>query len=97
LSDYILHAHLLLPSTSSFRPAGGAAAFRHWLPLDARHGRILFLVAQDVGLMVSDPVTGEVCVCGLPFPWFSRVYIYWNAAVLCAAAACDHLDCAPGV
>jgi hypothetical protein len=64
------------------------------LPLDARHGRILFRVTHEPALIVSDPVTGEVR--RLPFPWSSRPGIYWNAALLCAAAGCDHLDCAPG-
>jgi hypothetical protein len=47
-------------STSSFRPSGGAAVFRDWLALDARHGRILFRVTHEPTLIVSDPVTGEL-------------------------------------
>ncbi|KAK8458832.1 hypothetical protein SEVIR_2G018800v4 [Setaria viridis] len=85
--------------TSSFRPPG-AAVCRDWWPLDARHGRILFRDAvliqagKDIGLIVLDPIAGEVR--RLPLPWFTRSYRSWNAALLCAAAGCDHLDCAPG-
>jgi hypothetical protein len=56
--------------------------------LDARHGRVLLQAARDESLVVWHPVTEkewkipEVPVFALGF----------NAAVLCAAAGCDHLD-----
>ncbi|KQJ83581.1 hypothetical protein BRADI_5g15627v3 [Brachypodium distachyon] len=58
--------------------------------LDARHGRVLLHgVERRRGLVVWDPVTDEQRkIPGMP------AYIDgFNAAVLCAAAGCDHLDC----
>ncbi|KAL6640003.1 hypothetical protein ACP70R_022313 [Stipagrostis hirtigluma subsp. patula] len=89
--------------TSSFRPPRAAAGGGGWRALDARHGRVLlanlYCKSGPIGdaLVVWDPVTGRRL--GLPelprhretLPWSS-----WNAAVLCAAAACDHLDCRRG-
>uniref|UniRef100_A0A0A9CVD7 F-box protein AT5G49610-like beta-propeller domain-containing protein n=1 Tax=Arundo donax TaxID=35708 RepID=A0A0A9CVD7_ARUDO len=84
--------------TTSFRPHG--ADRRGWRALDARHGRVLLHWDRghspfESGLVVWDPATGgRREVPALP-PW--ALYPYsWNAAVLCATAACDHLDCRRG-
>jgi hypothetical protein len=76
--------------TSSFCPA--APDYPGTKVLDARHGRVLLQAARDESLVVWDPVAErewkipEVPVFALGF----------NAAVLCAAAGCDHLDCHGG-
>ncbi|CAL5077336.1 unnamed protein product [Urochloa decumbens] len=87
-------------STSSFRPP--CAACSNFPAIDARHGRVLLHSAPWVPgknpmcnpFVVWDPVTGDRRE--LPRLLY---YIYpfsWNAAVLCASAACDHLDCRRG-
>ncbi|KAL6647116.1 hypothetical protein ACP70R_014553 [Stipagrostis hirtigluma subsp. patula] len=64
--------------------------------LDCRHGRVLLdkLGGEEGGMLaVWDPIAGDRKV--LPMPR-SRYYYSHNAAVLCAAAGCDHLDCHGG-
>uniref|UniRef100_A0A453BP65 Uncharacterized protein n=1 Tax=Aegilops tauschii subsp. strangulata TaxID=200361 RepID=A0A453BP65_AEGTS len=79
-----------LVPTSSFRPA---ASDRPGLNvLDARHGRVLLHTAQGQRLVVWDPVTGEEC----KIPRVPSYALGFNAAVLCAAVGCDHLDCHGG-
>uniref|UniRef100_A0A0A9B2C0 F-box domain-containing protein n=1 Tax=Arundo donax TaxID=35708 RepID=A0A0A9B2C0_ARUDO len=63
----------------------------NWRAVDALHGRILFhdTDLSKKGLVVFNPMTGEVW--RLPR---LQVYMYrWSAALLCAAAGCDHLVC----
>lgn len=72
--------------TSTFRPA--APDHPGMSVLDARHGRVLLQTAMDELLVVWDPVTGE--------EWKIPEALGFNAAVVCAAAGCDHLDCHGG-
>ncbi|KAF7008648.1 hypothetical protein CFC21_023362 [Triticum aestivum] len=56
--------------------------------LDARHGRVLLHTAQGQRLVVWDPVIGEECkISRMPADALG-----FNAAVLCVAVGCDHLD-----
>ncbi|RLM58158.1 hypothetical protein C2845_PM18G05900 [Panicum miliaceum] len=81
--------------TASFRPRL-RPPYVDWRAVDARHGRVLVsqlsVVPREESFGVWCPVTGEVRV--LPMPRFQ--YAHWNAAVLCAAAGYDHLDCGCG-
>ncbi|KAF7077708.1 hypothetical protein CFC21_082231 [Triticum aestivum] len=63
-------------------------------PLDCRHGRVLVRMFHGpaVDLLVWDPVNGDRHV--VPNPDIN-VLIY-TAAVFCAAAGCDHLNCHGG-
>jgi hypothetical protein len=61
-------------------------------PLDCRHGRVL--VHMRPGYLVWDPVTGERH--RLPPEPEDMEWLIYSAAVLCAAAGCDHLDCRGG-
>ncbi|KAF7088340.1 hypothetical protein CFC21_091463 [Triticum aestivum] len=67
---------------------------RRTRPLDCRHGRVLIHMLQDpeVDLLVWDPVTGDRHV--VPEPDID--WMIYTAAVFCAAAGCDHLDCHGG-
>ncbi|CAL5091861.1 unnamed protein product [Urochloa decumbens] len=76
------------------------ASWRDWRVVDARHGRALLYKRRqswdsDDRLVVWDPVTGEKrelpAIPGSPFE--IKDPFSWNAAVLCAAAGCNHLDC----
>lgn len=67
---------------------------RPWV-MDCRHGRALLFDAwadSEGALAVWDPITGDRQV--LPKPRCGRNVS--AAAVLCAAAGCDHLDCHRG-
>ncbi|PNT76931.1 uncharacterized protein LOC100839777 [Brachypodium distachyon] len=83
----------LVPTAPSFRPE--TACYEGLNVLDARHGRVL-LRTSELGsrqdLVVWDPITDD--------EWeIPRLLVYalgFNAAVLCAAAGCDHLDCRGG-
>ncbi|CAM0877561.1 unnamed protein product [Alopecurus aequalis] len=66
---------------------------RVWWALDCRHGRALFISKARGGapeLLVWEPVTGRQRRVSVPAA-FGRSYL--NAAVFCAADACDHRDC----
>ncbi|CAN6222246.1 unnamed protein product [Urochloa humidicola] len=79
--------------TSSFRPPH--AVREGWRVLDARHGRVLVLdaaVLYDMALIVWDPVSDEQ----RRLPALQSLFSSWRAALLCAAAGCDHLDCRLG-
>ncbi|CAN6170659.1 unnamed protein product [Urochloa humidicola] len=82
--------------TSSFRPR--RAVCEGWRVLDARHGRVLVLDVEmlcktmKMALIVWDPVTDDQK--SLPIPQLPPYT--WNAAILCATAGCDHLDCRGG-
>ncbi|CAL4906254.1 unnamed protein product [Urochloa decumbens] len=61
--------------------------------LDCRHGRVLLaMCSMEENLLVWDPITGDRR--GLRSPG-SCIWGY-SAAVLCAVAGCDHLDCHGG-
>ncbi|KAL6659839.1 hypothetical protein ACP70R_002668 [Stipagrostis hirtigluma subsp. patula] len=62
--------------------------------LDCRHGRVLLHMLEDrrVDYLVWDPVTGDRH--GLREP--GNDWMAYSAAVFCAAAGCDHLDCHGG-
>ncbi|WVZ61732.1 hypothetical protein U9M48_011560 [Paspalum notatum var. saurae] len=65
------------------------------LPIDSRHGRVLLYVVQDnksPDYLVWDPVTGDRHA--MPEP--DAYCLLENAAVLCAAHGCAHLDCHGG-
>ena len=81
------------------------------MPLDCRHDRVLFgMFGGDRYYHVCDPVTGDRHRVPDPDPeiriwWAARVpnpeFRIWgtsqmSAAVFCAAAGCDHLDCHGG-
>ncbi|CAN6244516.1 unnamed protein product [Urochloa humidicola] len=80
---------------SSFRPPH---AFRdNWRMLDSRHGRVLVMDWEsssftEMEFIVWDPVTDSLQK--LPILKFRPVA--WSAALLCATAGCDHLDCRRG-
>lgn len=83
--------------TTAFRPPN--RDHRGLFALDARHGRVLFhtLLSDSDGLMdliVWDPITGGQWGLHMPGIWLNCRE--WNAAVLCAAGGCDHLDCHGG-
>ncbi|RCV09976.1 hypothetical protein SETIT_2G074200v2 [Setaria italica] len=92
---YIYHCATLIyyKPTSSFRPLHPASP--DWNILNARHGRFLVLnvtspaPSMEAEFIVWDPTTDEQH--RLPMPPFE--YTSWNAALLCAAAGCDHSDC----
>jgi len=66
--------------------------------LDARHGRVLLngyspgSMRRDSDLVVWDPVRGDLQTLPPLRHWYCDD---WTAAVVCATAGCDHLDCAP--
>ncbi|KAL6647120.1 hypothetical protein ACP70R_014557 [Stipagrostis hirtigluma subsp. patula] len=72
-------------------PAPASGGRRRPLALDCRHGRVLLhmLTDESASLLVWDPVTGDRH--GFPEPDIE--YSTYSAAVLCAAAGCDHLEC----
>ncbi|CAL5077325.1 unnamed protein product [Urochloa decumbens] len=88
------------PSSSSLRrlPSGDDVTPR-WRPLGSLHGCVLIededapgLCDMHINLALWNPIGGEVR--RLPRP---PVFTYqWNAALLCAAPGCDHLDCGYG-
>jgi hypothetical protein len=88
-------------STSALRPAG--RDFPGWLVLDCRHGRALFATSSPdaegaMDLVVWNPITNEERRLPKPprtlLPAGARHDC--NAAVLCAAEGCDHIDCHGG-
>ncbi|XP_047071360.1 uncharacterized protein LOC124680334 [Lolium rigidum] len=85
-----------MPTTAS--PFSLAAPDRRvWQAVDCRHGRALYLSEyEDQGtqeLLVWEPTTGRQRRVFLPAAFNCR---YPNAAVFCAADACDHRDCHGG-
>ncbi|KAG2594888.1 hypothetical protein PVAP13_5KG024100 [Panicum virgatum] len=64
---------------------------RDWRVVDARHGRVLLHWGNSRRLAVWDPMTCEKR--GLPIMPVSLCPDNWNAAVFCATAGCNHLDC----
>ncbi|CAM0878327.1 unnamed protein product [Alopecurus aequalis] len=82
--------------TSSFRPVVPDRRGLH--AMAARHGRVLLhtdLYAGPLSLVVWDPVTDEHWAVP-PLPVAAPSQVCFNAAVLCTAAGCDHLDCHGG-
>ncbi|CAN6222251.1 unnamed protein product [Urochloa humidicola] len=91
------------PAVARFVPTSSCLAggsWCDWRVLDARHGRALLFKRRtswisDDRFVVWDPVTGEKrelpAIPGSPFG--NKDPFSWNAAVLCAAAGCNHLDC----
>ncbi|KAL6647122.1 hypothetical protein ACP70R_014559 [Stipagrostis hirtigluma subsp. patula] len=84
-----------------FFPTAAGPAFEHPAssrrrprPLDCRHGRVLIdmLDGRTKNFLVWDPVTGDQHRFGEP----DIRYFAYSAAVICAAAGCDHLDCHGG-
>ncbi|CAL5091945.1 unnamed protein product [Urochloa decumbens] len=72
------------------------ADMEHSRVLDTRHGRVLLNRVTEANhhnpcLFVWDPITKEEH----KLPWMSLPGYpgSWNAAVLCTAAGCNHLDC----
>jgi hypothetical protein len=86
------HGAKFVPA-SSFRPPH---AFRkNWRALEAHHGRVLAVdedwnLPTEARFIVWDPVTGGVL--SLPILKLRPR----SAAVVCATAGCDHLDCHGG-
>ncbi|KAK3124269.1 hypothetical protein QOZ80_7BG0584170 [Eleusine coracana subsp. coracana] len=89
--------------TSTFRLPRGDRA--NWHAMDARHGRVVFHVPISAScfsgiftdireLIVLNLTTGEER--RLPMPLGAHFSGTWNAAVVCAADGCDHLDCPSG-
>jgi hypothetical protein len=80
-----------VPTTSSCLVRGD---LRDWRVVDARHGRVFLHFNRPWGttrLAVFDAITCETR--GLPIMPVSLYPDNWNAAVFCAAAGCNHLDC----
>ncbi|CAL5079042.1 unnamed protein product [Urochloa decumbens] len=91
-------AHFV-PTSVSFRPP--RAVHRKMRVIDARHGRVLLLhgppsavSSMAMRLVIWNPVTDEHWE--LPAPPVAVHPSCWNAAVICAATGCDHLDCHHG-
>jgi hypothetical protein len=61
--------------------------------LDCRHGRVLLLNRNNIGLVVWDPITNSRQDLG--WPKLEHYYCF-KAAVLCAFDGCDHLSCCGG-
>ncbi|KAL6647863.1 hypothetical protein ACP70R_015300 [Stipagrostis hirtigluma subsp. patula] len=78
--------------TSSFRPS--TVDHRNREVLDCRHGRVLLRDISSWDLVVWDPITGDQH--GLPTVPEIGFLMFCNAAVLCAAAGCDHHGCHGG-
>ncbi|CAN6222261.1 unnamed protein product [Urochloa humidicola] len=87
-------------ATTSFRPRGGDLRGR--CALDSRHGRVLLARLPllhrrlENNLSVWDPITGEHLELPKQPRYPDIVLLSWNAAVLCASSACDHLGCHRG-
>ncbi|TVU13279.1 hypothetical protein EJB05_40816, partial [Eragrostis curvula] len=75
------------------------ANMSRWRAMDALHGRILFCDLESsrgplewTEFVVWSPVPSDVQrLPALPLRRYS-----WSAALLCATAGCDHLDCSSG-
>ncbi|KAL6647170.1 hypothetical protein ACP70R_014607 [Stipagrostis hirtigluma subsp. patula] len=84
--------------TASFRPSY-ASFLKDWPAIDARHGRILFddydSLSMGIHFVVSNSITGDGS-SRLPTPRPFLNICGWNAALLCAEAVCDHLECPGG-
>ncbi|KAF8731314.1 hypothetical protein HU200_016368 [Digitaria exilis] len=93
-NTYITHLTRFVPTMTSSCSAHAGDHPGGWRADDARHGRVLLSrrAASGLELMVWDPTTDHLQeLPALPWPTYS-----WKAAVLCASAACDHLDCHRG-
>ncbi|TVU13280.1 hypothetical protein EJB05_40817, partial [Eragrostis curvula] len=79
---------------TQFMPAStfllNTANMSRWCAIDTLHGRILFGDYDSTELFVWSPAPGEVrrLPALLPLGKYS-----WSAALLCATAGCNHLDC----
>ncbi|KAK3140838.1 hypothetical protein QOZ80_5AG0406520 [Eleusine coracana subsp. coracana] len=85
------HTARFIP-TSSFRPRDPKR--RRCQVLDCRHGHILLYDHASGNFLVWDPITGVDR--RVPVPNIFEIFSSYNAAVLCAATDCDHLDCHGG-
>ncbi|KAL6647173.1 hypothetical protein ACP70R_014610 [Stipagrostis hirtigluma subsp. patula] len=76
--------------TSSLRLS--CAARPNWYAVDAHHGRILFCAFMSISMefIVLNPKNGEERRLDQQLDWV--FFDSWGAALLCAAAGCDHLD-----
>ncbi|CAL5077869.1 unnamed protein product [Urochloa decumbens] len=93
-SERELSAVVRFVPTSPSSCLARAFDLRDWRVVDARHGRVLLHSWTEWGntrLVVWDPITDERR--GLPMMPVSLYPDNWNAAVLCSAAGCNHLDC----
>ncbi|KAL6647171.1 hypothetical protein ACP70R_014608 [Stipagrostis hirtigluma subsp. patula] len=87
-----------MPTTSCPPPYADLPA--DWWPIDACHGRILFYDncapprSWPRDLIVCHPIMGDVQ--RVPTPRRPHMNYLWTAALLCAEAGCDHLDCPCG-
>ncbi|PNT77164.1 hypothetical protein BRADI_1g58671v3 [Brachypodium distachyon] len=86
VDEFISH---FIPTTA-FRPP--ESCLSNSLTLDSRHGRVLLRDTGSVDLLLWDPMTGEKIHLCEP----EVAECYFTAAVLCATAGCDHLDCHEG-
>ncbi|CAL5091984.1 unnamed protein product [Urochloa decumbens] len=86
--------------TTSLRLPSADLSIPNLIPMDARHGRVLFYALSSPGsrsitvLVVWNPFTGEerrLDTPTIPISWASS-----SAAFLCTAAGCSHLDCPRG-
>nr|CAB3451811.1 unnamed protein product [Digitaria exilis] len=90
-NSYITHHTHFVPTMTSSCSTHAGDHPGGWRADDARHGRVLLSRrgASGLELMVWDPTTDHLQeLPALSWPTYS-----WKAAVLCASAACDHLDC----
>ncbi|TVU40385.1 hypothetical protein EJB05_13848, partial [Eragrostis curvula] len=90
-------------STSTFRLPYDNTVSNGWVAVDSLQSRILFsdgthsstsnYRAREVEYVVWNPITGEVH----RLPMLSMLTREaWNAALICTAAGCDHLNCDNG-
>ncbi|CAL5077752.1 unnamed protein product [Urochloa decumbens] len=93
-------ASRFVPSSSSSlcRLSAGNVTPR-WRPVDSLHGRVLIededapgLWDMRINLVLWNPIGGEV----RRLPSTPVLTYQWNAALLCMACGCDHLDCGYG-
>ncbi|CAL5077683.1 unnamed protein product [Urochloa decumbens] len=86
-------------SPSSLCRLSTGDAIPRWRPVGSLHCRVLIeeedaagLLDMHIDLAVWNPIGGEI----LRLPRAPLLRYRWNAALLCAAPGCDHLDCGYG-
>lgn len=95
------HSRAVFVPTSAFRPT--EANRPDWIAIDCRHGRALFAPygwdqrrSYFFDLIVWDPLAGGFTALLVPLPESLDLRVGLSAAVLCAAAGCDHRGCQGG-
>ncbi|TVU03853.1 hypothetical protein EJB05_50591, partial [Eragrostis curvula] len=88
-----------MPTSFTFRRLPSSASISDWNAIDTLHGRILFWDPAGVPLTVSPegPPLKHFIVWSPSgvrmLPLMTLNAYTWSAALVCATAGCDHLDC----